>query len=589
MGSTRRRTQQEPETPLALVVPKRRVVILLVAMLVVLGLVAARTVYVQSVENRMLTQYAHGQQQNTQTLPAVRGDILDRNGREFALGEDALTFYATPSLLKNRAGTALQIAKILGMGRAEADDLSNRLVEATGGFAYVKRQVSRDKAEALQDAKIPGIGSYPEEKRMYPGGPVAGSLIGRVNLDGVGSDGLEMLYDKSLTGQPGMQVAVNDPTGVPVDVLELRRERDGHDVQLTIDYVLQEAAERALAKTKLRTGAESASAIVLNPRTGEILAMAQNPRVNPSSWATAPAVAKRNINVTDTYEPGSTFKVVAISAAIEEGLVTPSTSFVLKPELRFCKEKTNCVVGESHKRGTKRMSVRDILVESSNVGTITIAQKIRQAAILQGKSGNEAVNDWIHRFGFGSLTNIDFPGEVAGIVRPAKDWSAVSIGNIPIGQGILVTPMQLAEAYAIIANDGVAIQPHLLKRIGDEPPATYPKRRVLSARTAAIMRSMFEGVVSRDDGTGRKAGIEGYEVGGKTGTAQVAGPSGYEDNQYTGSFVGFVPAKNPQLVTLVVVNKPTNGHYGGDVAAPAFEEITSLALKYLSIPPDGKL
>ncbi|MCW2928039.1 MAG: penicillin-binding protein 2 [Thermoleophilia bacterium] len=580
-------TKPGPSQLATVTVSPRRLMLLLVGLLLLVFAVGARTVYLQSIKNRTLSQYAQGQQRYTQPLPAVRGDILDRNGQELAVGEEAVTFYATPKLLKRRAETAVDIAEILDMSRQDEELLVDRLVNATGGFVYVARQVPREKAEKLQEAKIPGVSWNDEERRMYPAGAVAGQIIGRVDIDNKGVDGVEMLYDRSLTGRPGEQVAVVDPTGVPIDVLKLRRERDGRDVHLTIDATIQQQAELVLTRTVKKFGARAASAIVMDPRTGEVLAMANVPRVNPAKWNRASGLQRRNTAITDMYEPGSTFKVVAVSAALEEGVVTPDTKKFLKPQMTFCDDKDTCTVKESHPRPAGWFSTRDILVESSNIGTITLAQDVAQKYINQGKCGKCEVDRWIRRFGFGSTTGIDFPGEAPGIMLPTKDWSDVSIGNIPIGQGISVTPIQLAAAYAAIANDGVIVQPHLLQRIGSEPRAKYSSRRVLSAKTAATMRSMFEGVVQDDRGTGKKAGIEGYEVAGKTGTANVAGPDGYSETKYNASFVGFVPAKNPRLVTLVVVNEPTNGIFGGDVAAPAFEEITEFALGYLAIAPDG--
>jgi cell division protein FtsI/penicillin-binding protein 2 len=569
------------------VVSTRRVMLLLAGLVLLLGLVTARTFYLQSVKNRMLTQYAQGQQQYTQPLPAVRGDIIDRKGRELAVGEDAVTFFADPRLLKkHRAKTALKIAELLDMGRVEEEALVDRMVGATGGFVYVKRQVPRDDAKKLQDAGITGVGWYDEERRMYPAGPVAGQLVGRVDIDNKGLEGIEALYDQSLTGRPGSQVAVMDPSGVPIDVLKLQREQDGKDVQLTIDVTLQQEAERILAQTQRKFAAKAATAIVMDPRTGEILAMAGTPRVNPAKWASASSIARRNRAITDTYEPGSTFKVVTVSAALEEGVTQPNREYLLKPQLTFCDDKKTCTVHDSHNRGTEWYSTKRILVESSNIGTITLAQELAKKYINRGECGKCAVDRWIRRFGFGAPTGIDFPGESIGIMTPVEKWSDVSIGNIPIGQGIAVTPLQLINAYAAIANDGVQVQPHLLKRIGDEPEAVHPSKRVLSARTAATMRSMFERVVKDDRGTGRKAEIPGYTVGGKTGTANVAENGVYVKGKYIASFVGFVPANNPRLVTLVVVDEP-NVPWGGDVAAPAFEQITEFALGYLAIPPDG--
>jgi len=545
-----------------------------------LAIVGTRTIWLQSVKNRTLTQYAEGQQQNTQVLPAVRGDILDRNGAELAIGEEAVTFAADPTLIKDPASTALRVARILDMSRVQEEGLIERLTSATGRFAYVARQIPRAKAKLLQDAKIPGISWSDEERRMYPQGAVAGQLLGRVDIDNKGLEGVEALYDTSLTGKAGRQVVVRDPAGEPIDVLKLERERDGRDVQLTVDAPLQTQAELVLARTVKRFGADAATAIVMNPRTGEILASAGVPRVNPSHWGDFPGKATKLRAVTDTYEPGSTFKIVALSGALEDKVVKPDTEFLLKPQLTFCNDNPRtCTVKESHSRGTEWFDTRRILVESSNIGTITIAQKL----------GNKRYDEWVKRFGFGASTGIDFPGESAGIMKPLSEWSDVSIGNIPIGQGISVTPMQLISAYAAIANDGVAIQPHFLKRIGEETPAKYPSKRILSTSTAKTMRSMFEGVVTSDRGTGRAAGIKGYKVGGKTGTANVAENGVYKKGKYIASFVGFVPVDNPQLVTLVVVNEPTSGVYGGESAAPAFEEITEFALNRFSIPADGIL
>lgn len=569
--------------PSTFTIPSRRVAFLLVGLLLALGAVGTRTVWLQSVKNQSLSNYADGQQQNQQSLPAVRGDIVDRNGRMLAIGEEAVTFYGDPRLLKDPAGTALQISRVLGYRKTDEEALIQRLVDAKAaakedqsGFVYVARQVSREKAAAIEKLELSGIGWYDEEKRMYPNGMVAGQLIGAVDVDGRGIDGLESLYNSSLTGTPGTQVVVRDPQGVPIDVLKLQRERDGKDVQLTIDLPIQQEAERILAATVKRTAAKSATAIVMNPRTCEILAMANVPRANPAAWGRTPALDRKNRAVTDLYEPGSTFKVVAISGALEDRKVTRDQEFFLPPKMTFCDDKKTCTVKESHNRPTEWMTVERILVESSNIGTIKVAQTLR----------NRGFDAWTRRFGFGRPTGIDFPGEGAGEVRPVEQWSDVSIGNIPIGQGISVTPIQLASAYAAIANDGVLIEPHLLERIGDEPAAAHPSKRILSAKTAATMRDMFEGVVRDDRGTGKAAEIRDYEVGGKTGTANIAEKGQYLKGRYNSSFVGFVPAKNPKLVTLVVVNDTPM--FGGQAAAPAFEQITELALRVLAIPPDGR-
>ncbi|MCW2950145.1 MAG: penicillin-binding protein 2 [Thermoleophilia bacterium] len=559
-------------------VPRRRIGLLLAILLGLLVLIATRTVYLQSVQNRTLTKYATTQQQNTQTLPAVRGAILDRNGVALAIGEEAVTFYGDPRLIKDRVGTAVKVADILGLDKAEREALVTRLEHASGGFVYIARQVPTEQAKALQDAHIRGVGSYGEERRTYPDKTVAGQLIGAVNTDGVGIDGIELLYNHSLTGTPGQQVSVRDPAGVPIDVKKLVRERDGKPVQLTIDSVIQGFTEQVLQRTVKQFGAEAATAIVMNPTTGEIYAMAGVPTVNPSKWNTAGGDEKRMRAVTDTYEPGSTFKVVTISGALEDHKVGRYSKDVVPVKMTFCKEKKTCSVKDAEARpGAEVMTTQDVLVRSSNLGTIRIAQKL----------GRKGLDDWITRFGFGQPTGIDFPGESQGLRTPLKDWSDVSIGNIPIGQGISVTPIQIATAYATIANGGLRVQPHLLAKVGDEPAPKYRAKRVLSAKTSAIMRAMFGRVVKDEHGTGNAAAITGYSVGGKTGTANIAENGQYLEGQYMASFVGFVPAENPQLVTLVVVRKPASGEFGGTVAAPAFEQITKFALNRLAISPDG--
>jgi cell division protein FtsI (penicillin-binding protein 3)/stage V sporulation protein D (sporulation-specific penicillin-binding protein) len=557
-------------------IPPRRVAFLLVGLLVALAAVGTRTLWLQTVRNDSLDYQAKKQQVEQRTLPAVRGDIVDRDGRALAIGEEAVTFAGDPTLIKDPVSTAVQVSRALAMTKTQEEDLIARMTNAKGHFVYIARQVSRDKAQVLQKLSLKGVYSYDEEKRMYPNGNIAGQLLGAVDIDGRGIDGLELLYDKSLSGTPGMQVVVRDPAGVPIDVKKLRRERDGHNVQLTIDLRIQAEAERVLASTVKRIGAQSASAIVLNPNTGEILAMANVPRANPGKWNLTPAASRRNRIVTDTYEPGSVFKVVTISGAIEDGKVTPSTRYTLPNELRFCNEKDTCRLHDAETRGTVNMNVKQILVESSNIGTVTIAQRALH---------KEGVHRWLRQFGFDALTGIDFPGEVPGRSLEPKDWNAATIGSIPIGQSISVTPIQVASAYAAIANDGVLVRPHVLTQIGGEADAAHTSRRVLSAATARTMRSMFNGVVKDEGGTGTRATIPGYKVGGKTGTANFVDPATgqYVKKIYNSSFVGFVPVENPQLVTLVVVNHTSM--FGGDAAAPAFQQITESALRTLAIPP----
>ena len=577
----------------------RRIGILLTALLVVFGIVGARTIWIQLVQNQMLSRFAKSQQEFAKELPAVRGDVLDRNGQELAVGEEAITFYVTPKHVDDPTATTMEVARLLKLKRRDKETLLARLTDAKDaklGFAYVARQVPQQTARKLidvatqrADASMPvdeqqrikdevqhlkGIGWYTEERRIYPLQSVGAQLIGGVNIDNKGIAGLELLYDSSLSGTPGKQVVVRDPTGVPIDVLSLQREHDGKNIRLTIDATIQTEVERVLADTMKSFAAKGATAIVMNPRNGEVLAMASAPAINANTFGNSNRSWQRNRAITDTYEPGSTFKIVTISAALEEGLVTPTTSFLLPPRLRVADR----WLKDAESRGTERMTVREILVKSSNIGTVTIGKML----------GKEGIDKWNRRYGFGSVTGIDFPGEVPGLMLSPDQWSGSTIGNIPIGQGIGVTAMQLASAYAAIANDGVLVQPHITKQVGDEPPARYTQRRVISRRTARIMQQMFGEVVADEHGTGTKAAIPGYAVAGKTGTANKAERGVYVKGKYVSSFIGFVPARNPQLLTLVVVDEP-NVPWGGSVAAPAFERISEFALQYLAIPPDGIL
>jgi cell division protein FtsI/penicillin-binding protein 2 len=310
----------------------------------------------------------------------------------------------------------------------------------------------------------------------------------------------------------------------------------------------------------------------MDPRTGEVLAMATAPRFNANRFSTTRADRRRNRAVTDTYEPGSTFKLVTVAAALEEGIVNPRTSFLLPPTLKIADR----TIRDSHARGTERMTVRQIVEYSSNIGTVTVAQRL----------GEGRLASWIDRFGFGKTTGIDFPGESPGLALPLDQWSGSTIGTVPFGHGIAVTPVQMARAYSVIANGGLLVRPHLIERIDGRNVSARKARRVISQRVASQMLSMLRGVVV--EGTGTQAAIPGYTVAGKTGTAAKIDPDGtYSTSRYVASFVGLVPASKPELVVMVMVDEPRGGYYGGDVAAPAFREIARFNLQHLEIPQDA--
>jgi cell division protein FtsI (penicillin-binding protein 3) len=327
-----------------------------------------------------------------------------------------------------------------------------------------------------------------------------------------------------------------------------------------------------LRQTIQRWGAEAASAVVLDPRNGDILAMAVERGYDANRFPIVPRDLQRNRAVTDTYEPGSTFKLVTVSAALSERLVSPLTTFTLPYEIQVADRR----IRDSHERGTERMTVDEIISRSSNVGTITLAQKL----------GEERLSQWVKRFGFGAPTGIDFPGETQGIVPPLERWSGSTIGTLPIGHGIAVTPVQMAAAYATVANEGVWLRPHVVAKVGSTQRPAYAARRVLSPHVARQVMAMMRDVVV--EGTGQEAALPGYQVAGKTGTAAKPDASGgYSKTDYVASFVGVVPATNPRLVVLVTVDEPRGAIWGGTIAAPAFADIARFALQYLEIPPDA--
>ena len=398
-------------------------------------------------------------------------------------------------------------------------------------------------------------------------------MLGFAGQDNQGLAGLELQLDDVLRGRPGRETVIRDPFGRVVDVLSETAERQGRDVFLTLDHRIQAKAEDVLRRTVRQWGAKSATAVVLDPSSGEIYAMATAPTFDANRFGEASHDAQRNRTASDTYEPGSTFKLIPVAGALSEGLVTPHSAFTLATSIHVADR----VIHEHEPRPTVRMTVADIVAQSSNVGAITLAQQL----------GSERLATWVDRFGFGSKTGLDFPGETSGIVPPLERWSGSTIGTLPIGHGIAVTPVQMAAAYAAVANDGVWLQPHLVEHVGGRGAARVERRRLLTPAVASQLATMLTGVVA-EGGTGLAAAVPGYHVAGKTGTAAkpLADGSGYSTSRYVASFVGFVPATRPRLVVLVTVDEPST-IWGGVVAAPAFQELARFALQYLEVPPDN--
>ncbi|HLB19819.1 MAG TPA: penicillin-binding protein 2 [Gaiellaceae bacterium] len=547
----------------------RRIRLFLATLALVFGGLLVRATWLQTVRADALSSLAQIQHRETVTIPAGRGTLFDRSGLELALGEQATTVYADPMQITNPRRAALAVERTLGVN---ADQILPALANRTRGFVYVARQADPAQAAALQRLKLPGFGFYPEERRDYPQRSVAAQVLGYVGTDGNGLSGLELQFDHQLAGRPGKETITKDPSGQVIDVQNQIPEVPGRDVYLTLDHSIQANAEEVLRETVRKWAAKSASAIVLDPRTGAILAMAVQPGFNANSFPSTPSDLQRNRTVTDTYEPGSTFKLVTVAGALSERIVSPRTRFRLPYSLHVADR----VIHDAEKRGIVNYSVAQILAHSSNIGAITLAEML----------GRTRLSSWITKFGFGRTTGIDFPGESPGIVLPPDKWSGSTIGNVPIGQGIAVTPVQMAAAYAAIANRGVWSRPHLVDHVAGGARPSLNHRRLVSPKIAKQLMTMLKDVVA--EGTGQFAAVPGYQVAGKTGTAQKPDShGGYATGRYVASFVGIVPASRPRFVILVAVDEPRGAIWGGTVAAPAFQQIARFDLQYLEVPPDA--
>jgi cell division protein FtsI (penicillin-binding protein 3) len=546
-----------------------RIRLLLALFALAFAALLARALWIQGVRAGHLASLAHSQHQKSIKIPAGRGPIFDRTGVQLAIGEQTTTVYADPRQVTNASGIAVAAHRLLGVNpNALYPALRNKRTQ----FVYVKRFADPEQAALFLKKGFAGVFSYPEERRQYPQRSVAAQVVGYAGVDNRGLGGLELEYDRKLSGHPGKQTIVRDATGRAIDVISSSPVQEGASVFTTIDHTIQANAEQVLQATVSRWHAKDATAIVLDPHTGEVLAMAQAPGYDANNTGRAGPNVTRNRAVTDTYEPGSTFKLVTATAVLSEGLVKPNTRFTLP----VCIRVANYCIHDAEPRGVVNYSVAQILKYSSNVGAITLAEKLGAPSLMR----------WIDRFGFGHASGVDFPGETGGIVLPLDKWSGSTIGNVPIGQGIAVTPIQMASVYAAVANDGVWVQPHLVSRVGGRAPFKPTHRRIMSAGVDRAIKSMLTGVVQ--GGTGTEAAIPGYTVAGKTGTGSIPGKHGYADTSgYMASFVGMVPAKDPRIVVLVVVDRPRGAIFGGVVAAPAFASIAKFDLQYLEVPPDA--
>ncbi len=531
--------------------------------------VVARLYYLQIIQYIPLFSRAQKQQLHTVKLAPERGTIFDRQMRPLAMSRAAESIFAAPVEILDRAMVANLLAAILGL---DAEQLLGRL-NAHRSFCFVKRKVSDQEAERVRSLNLKGIYLYEEPQRAYPKRVLAAGVLGYVGTDDNGLAGLEYAKDGDVKGSPGVVMLVNDARLRAFRSTE-RPGLPGKNVVLALDENIELFAEKALVETVEKWHAAGGVIIVQNPNTGEILAMASAPGFDPSQANQAAPPAPLNRAIAWVYEPGSTFKLVTLTAALEEKLTNPD-------EVVDCQMGSIVLAGHvihDHKR-FGALSVRDVLVHSSDVGAIKLGLRL----------GQERLYRYMRAFGFGEQTEIELPGEECGLLKPPSRWSGLSIGEMSMGQEVSVTPLQLITAYSAIANGGIRFQPRIVREVFrggvHDPVRPAAGRRVVSEWTAQTMREMLAAVV--EEGTGRPARLNGYSAAGKTGTAQKIDPSGaYSHSHYVSSFVGFAPAQKPQLTILVSIDSPVGAIYGADVAAPAFKSVAEETLAYLNVPQD---
>jgi cell division protein FtsI/penicillin-binding protein 2 len=546
---------------------ERRIGLLFAVFLLALAIGATKAAWLGVVKAGSLKRAAVVQQEADITIPARRGSITDTHGNDLAVSQPAVDIAATTYLMKDVTKVARQLSPLIGVPEAT---LLGKLAKRTG-FVYLGRGIPDAAADKIQKLKIPGLEFIPRYKRDYPRDWTASQLLGSTGTDDQGLGGLEYRLNKELTGTDGERKLVKDAMGEPIEMRDVKPVRPGHNVRLTLDKNIQDAAEDVLREVGAAWQPKGATALVMDPNSGAILALANWPLVNANALGEAPDYARQNRAIGANYEPGSTFKAFTVAAALEDGKVTPDEKFSIPPTLAIADR----TLEDAEEHGWESLSTAEILKVSSNIGAVLIARKV----------GKNRFDQWIHKWGFGKPTGVDLPGEEQGQVLPLDQYSGSTMGNLPIGQGISVTPMQMAVGYSAIANGGILRPPHIVESIGGKRTKTPAGHRVISEATAASLRTMLEGVLG-PGGTASGAEIKGYTLAGKTGTAEKAINGEYSKEKYVASFIGFAPAQHPKLLVAVMVDEPKGDIYGGQVAAPAWREIVNSSLNYLKIAPE---
>lgn len=559
--------------------PKVRLAFSFLSLLVLLLLLIGRLWYLQIFKGPEFRRKATRQHERTIKLEARRGKIYDCQGRELALSMEVDSIFASPEEIKEKQEVARKVSSALGLDFREV----KRKLQKKNSFVWLKRKVDPGEAGSLKKLKLPGIYSLKESRRFYPKKEIASHVLGFVGMDNQGLEGIERLYDQEIRGVPGWGVIEKDALGRQI-FSRTREEEfspplDGNSLVLTIDEVIQYYAERELEKAFRRHKAKGGMVIIMDPRTGEVLALANRPTYDPNRFQESRPSFWRNRAITDSFEPGSTFKIVAAAGALEERLVRENDLFYCENGAWRVGSQT---IHDVHEHGW--LSFSRIIEESSNIGMIKVGLRI----------GPRKLHRYVRAFGFGEKTGITLPGEVRGLVRNSKRWTEASMRAIPYGQEVAVTALQLTSAFSALANQGILMKPQIVKSIKNPEGETVrefkplPVRRVVSISTAKKLTAILRKTVER--GTGQEAQVGGCRIAGKTGTAQKIEPQQrrYSQDKFVSSFVGYFPAEAPRIVMLVVIDEPEKIHYGSIVAAPVFKSIAREILRYLEIVPEER-
>ncbi|TDI91481.1 MAG: PASTA domain-containing protein [Candidatus Dadabacteria bacterium] len=558
--------------------PRWRVFIVATLLIALFAMVSVKALELQILDRERAFKIARKQHHGTSTLLPRRGKIFDRNGKELAVNIDVKSVYANPKKVTNPSETAKILSEKLNLSQKKILDR----VSSDKSFVWIKRLADSESVEELQNLDITGLGYIPEPKRIYPNGHLMGQVIGITDIDSIGIEGIEYRYDRLLTGKTRKITLKRDARGHkilndPSEIQDIDQYKtSGHDIVLTIDSQIQHIVERQLKEGVEEVGGEMGMAIIMNPETGEVLAMASYPFLDPNNFSKFPEVNRRNLPMWYAHEPGSTMKVFLAASALDDKKVNPNSKFNCENGRRRI---GSAVIRDIKPRGT--LTVAEIVKYSSNIGASKIGELL----------GRDKYYKYLNKFGFGKKTGIGLPGESSGLLAAPRKWGPIELATISFGQGISVTSLQLVTALSAIANGGYLMKPYVIEKIvgpdGNVIEQNSPEvvTRVISYDTSYQMKQIMQGVV--ENGTGKKAQIPGFSVAGKTGTAQIPNPKsgGYYSGRYITSFIGFAPVEDPEIVMVVVVEAPGEKTYGGSVAAPIFKQIAEKVLFHMGVSP----